>query len=299
MKKIILPAILILMASFKAGAQEAHPLFKLNSISAHFKLIDPGVQQISFEEINSLAKDPSSLTVLDLPGYYSGVYNFSIQSADGILFESPQGKTTGKNFFYSTRFDLYASFNIYNKKKSEYNKNREVRLGIFYQPFQYQQSNHIRTDTITQDSFLYHYAYYEAYTPLLGIQGSYLFGTNPDHWISAYAGVGFGFGISFHPQVAETYGTMNAKVFYDSLQTPVYPQYNFSVLANTQNVYAGKSSILLEAKIPVGIDFKISKALFIFIEGNAVISKQIYLSENVSYNNALHFDGALGVQMKF
>jgi hypothetical protein len=287
----------LLVAVHYTTAQTTQPFLKLNSIATDFKYINPGSQQLTFDEIKNLAKDPTALTELNLAGYHEGQYDFSIQSPNQIFFESPSGKIPTNSIVSSSRFDLFASFKMFSKKKGDYNKNRILRLGIFYQPYQYQQSNNVKTDTIATDTFLNHYAYYEAYTPLLGLDADYIFTTDADKWVSVYAGIGAAVGFSVHPQVAETYGTMKGIQYYDTIQDPYYPLYNFSVLSNTQNVYQGVSSMLLEAQIPVGINFRLAEILNIYFEATAVFADQFYLKGNSSFSNPINLQGAIGLQL--
>jgi len=173
---------------------------------------------------------------------------------------------------------LQASFNILNKSRGEYNKHFEFKVGLFYQPYQYQEANYVNTESITADSSIYHYVYYDSWTPVLGPECSFAYRTNPDKWYSAYGGVAIRFGGSLHPQVAETFGTMMSKTTTDTTAGVGYPVYHFTVLSSTQNIYKGKSSMFLEGGLPFGINFKLYKGVRLFLQGELIASKQFFIN---------------------
>ena len=278
-------------------AQEKLPGLQLKSVSAEFKLVSQDYSTLTFDQIRNLSKNPDSFTPIDLSTYHQGSYQFSIQVNDQFLFKSPEGPVNTQGIVTKTRYGVNASFSMLNHKTNEYRKNREITIGMFYQPWLYHQSQYVRTDTVITDSIHFNYAYYDEYSPMLGVEGAYLFITNPDKWISASAGVGLGIGTAIHPQASETFGVISGKVISDSAS--LYPRYNFNILSNTQNVFTGKSSVLLEAKIPLCVHFRIAGGLGLYLLGEVVASKHIYFQGAPSFSPHITFESAIGLKYRF
>jgi hypothetical protein len=271
-------SLLLALLATDLCAQINNPFFKLTAVSFGYNIRAEGDQSLSFQQLSELATDPSTFTSLDLTSYHQGKYQFQIVQNDAVVFQSPTGAVDDQKLITRSRFDLQASFNILNKTRSEYDKHFEFKVGIFYQPYQYQEANYVNTENISVDSSIYHYAYYDSWTPMLGPECAFVYRTNPDKWYSIYGGVVIRFGGSLHPQVAETFGTMMSKTTTDTTSGVGYPVYHFTVLSNTQNIYKGKSSLLLEGGIPFGINFKIYKGVRIFLQGELTASKQFFIN---------------------
>ncbi|MFI5135070.1 MAG: hypothetical protein ACHQD9_04390 [Chitinophagales bacterium] len=297
MKKFFLIPLFSLLSSTTISAQNNFPFLKLDAASFGISFIDPGNQSLSFEQISAFAKDASVFTPLDLSGYSQGKLQIKITENGNIVFESPTGPVDDQKLITSTRFDAQASFNIFQNSKNDYAKHEELRFGLFYQPYQFQQANYLKTEKITDDSVVYNYAYYDAWTPLAGIDGAFLLRTPTEKWISAYAGLGFSAGFSIHPQTSETHGVVTSKMTSDSSSGMEIPVYHFRILTNTQNIFPGKSSFLLEGKIPLGVNFRLYKELFVFAEGNLTISKQFFIGAP-SPNQGLSFAETVGVRVR-
>jgi hypothetical protein len=191
-----------------------------------------------------------------------------------------------------------ASFALLNHKTNEYRKKATLSFGLFYQPFYYHQLQFVRTDTIAIDSLILNYVYYDEWTPVLGVNGAYFFHTDPDKWISAYAGVGISIGVSVHPQITETYGAMSNKIVMDSVSGASYPNYIFTVLTNQQNTFAAKPSLLLEGKIPFGVNFRIFNPLDLFLQGEVIASKEIYLEDGPYFPPKIYPSLSVGLKLK-
>jgi hypothetical protein len=90
---------------------------------------------------------------------------------------------------------------------------------------------------------------------------------------------------------------MSGKVISDT--TISFPQYDFKVLSNTQNIFAGKPSVLLEAKIPFRLNFRIAGGLGLYLMGEVVASKQIYFQDAPSFSPHITFATAIGLKYRF
>ncbi|HYV95331.1 MAG TPA: hypothetical protein VE978_26395 [Chitinophagales bacterium] len=304
MKSILVAAVLII-ASLVIGRAQNPPspqgvlrTLKLESACAQLKFIAQDYTSLSFDEISQFAKNPSQFTTIDLSDYHPFIISFKITDNGEIVFQSPSGPVNDDRIRSFVRYNVSASFSMLNHKTNEYRNNRELQFGLFYQPWRYHQSPYARIDTITSDSLQFNYAYYDEWSPMLGVQGAYLFRTNPDKWINAYAGAGFGIGASVHPQIAETFGVIAVKNIFDTASTAI-PRNTFHLLSNTQNIFPAKPSILLEGRIPFGVDFKIIRGLNLFLEAEAVASKQIYLQNAPSFPVKISFAESVGLKLNF
>lgn len=285
------------LASVASQAQNSLPFLKLDAASFGINFIDPGDQSLTFEQISAFAKDASLFTPIDLSDYSEGKLQIKITENGDIVFQSPTGAVDDQKLITSMRFNVLGSFSIFQKSKNDYAKHEELRLGIFYQPYQFQQANYLKTEKISDDSIVYHYAYYDSWTPVAGIEGAFIFRTSPEKWISAYAGLGVNAGFSVHPRTAETFGVVTSKMTSDSSSGTEIPVYQFRILSDTQNVFSGKSSFLLEGKIPLGLNFRLYKELYVFAEGDISISKQFYLGAP-SLNQGWSFNEVAGLRIR-
>jgi len=293
--KIFLISILLALGAATVAAQNSIPFLKLKTVSPGFGLINPGDQSLNIDQLKQLAKDPSAFTLLDLTGYTQGAYRVKIVENGLVVFQSPNGKVDDNKLITQSRFELQASFDIRCNAKNNYAKHEELRFGLFYQPYQFQQSQYINIESVSEDSTAYHYAYYDAWTPILGINGDFIFRTNPDKWIFGYAGAGIAIGGSVHPQTAETFGTWTSKVTSDT--SAQFSTYRFSILSNMQNAFPGKSSFLLEGRIPIGVNARLFKGIYVFLQGNITASKQFFLGGS-SMNQGIYLGVTGGLRFR-
>ena len=278
--------------------QVAPRTFKLESISAELKFVSQDYTSLSFDQISQFAKDPSQFTPIDLSDYHAGVISFKIVENGEVVFQSPTGPVDDNSIWSSITYNVNASFSMLNHKTNEYRTDRELQFGLFYQPWRYHQSPYVRIDTITSDSVHFNYAYYDEWTPMIGVQAAYFFRTNPDKWISAYAGAGFAIAASVHPQIAETFGVIAAKEVFDTTASSTFSSETFYLLSNTQNIFPAKPSVLLEGKIPLRVNFRISGKLSLFFQEEVVASKQIYFQDAPSFDIKISFAESVGLKLK-
>ena len=297
MRKHFFILLLLICSNQILYAQLKNPFLKLHEVSFGFGLIEDGNESLSFDQISHLAQDPNSFTPLDLSNFHQGKYQFQIVDNGGIVFQSPTGTVDDQKMITHSRFDLSASFNIYNKAKGEYAKHLEMRIGLFYQPYEYQEANYVQTQQVTADSSVYQYAYYNAWTPVVGPDVAFLYRTDPEKWYIVYAGGQISLGISTNPQVSETFGMMTSKTTSDTSAGVAFPMYHFEMISNTQNIYRGKSSLLLEGRIPFGINLRAYKSFYIFVEGDLTASKQFFINDG-TLNQGIAVAGCAGLRVR-
>jgi hypothetical protein len=297
MRKYFLILFLLVFSVQLLQAQVKNSFLKWTAVSFGFGLLDAGNESLSSDQVSMLATDPMSFTPIDLSTYHQGKYQFEIIENGAVVFQAPTGAVDDQKTITHSRFDLFASFNIHRKMRDDYAKHFELRIGIFYQPYQYQEANYVQTEQITGDSSVYQYAYYDAWTPMPGVDGAFLFRTDPDKWFNLYAGLGIGFGASVNPKVAETFGTMTSKTTSDTSSGIAYPMYHFAVVSNTQNVFPGKTSVMLEGRLPIGVNLRLYKTIFVFLEGDLTASKQFFVHDG-TLNQGVAVAGCAGLRVR-
>ncbi|MEO5673096.1 MAG: hypothetical protein ABIQ74_00480 [Chitinophagales bacterium] len=297
MKTILTLLIFLSVTKLFAQAPQITSSLKLEAISIEFKLVSQDYfSSFSFDEVSKYASDPSLFTVIDLSAYHKGSFTLTVQTPD-LFYESPGGPVNTRRLLSNARYGLNASFKLLNHKTNEYRIHRELQLGLFYQPLRYHNSYYVRTDTLALDSFQYQYAYYDEWSPMIGIEGAHLFRINPGKWISAYAGAGISVAVSVHPQVAETFGSIQVIVVADSAMAITFPKHKYTDLSYDQNIFDAKPSMLVEAGIPFGVNINIAGGLYFYLEGEFIASKQIY-SGAPSFPATTSLTGAAGLRLR-
>jgi len=245
LKKVL---IAILCLPFLLSAQKSKK-FKVSSISIKFPVFGGSSTNSTLETMQNKSLSSNNLLFDD----YSNFTGFSLTSSDG----------------FGVGFSL--GLNAYNRKKSIYNKNVEVRVGLTYKKMNLdyasfsQESATLRSVILTPSSYIItdstysNSANFNEFSDELQITSMYLIKTNSKRRAGAYAGVAMRFGFAFKSEIKarkqeganiEIEGQVNG---YD------FNGYDYFTISNNTELIKSSKSIFANGTLLLGASLKLAK----------------------------------------
>ncbi len=209
------------------------------------------------------------------------------------------------NFTTRNQLTFEIGLNPYSKKLGDYNKKRELTIGIFYSGSNLEDrhgeyfastpgdtfsinSVKYQTDTVsrTRKSF-------EIRANVIGASVQYLFKTDPEKRVSLFTGVGIDAAYAITANIHESYQKDSAVLlsFYNSSAN--YDQFgsgNFLGSEETKTFTKAEPTIFASINMPFGINFRLCKKKEIwnqmnfFIKGNLGLETEIVVHKNTHIN---------------
>jgi hypothetical protein len=220
----------------------------------------------------------------------------------------------GNNTISRKQLNLSIGLNPYSKKLGDYNKKRELTIGLYYSGSDLINRKSTDYTSTIGDTFSFNSVIYQADTVariqksyiekanVIGASVQYLYKSDPEKRFSLFAGYGINAGYAITAQIHEGYAKDSALVlnFYNA--KPDYSGYYNGVFLGSEE---SKSSIKAQPTIfasvflPFGVNFRLSKNKEIWNQMNLFIKGTIGLETEFVVNSQTHYNPYMGYSMGF
>jgi hypothetical protein len=212
------------------------------------------------------------------------------------------------------QLNLEMGFNPYSKKLDDYNKQRELDIGLTYSGSNLKDKNSNKFTSTPGDTFSHNSALYQTDTikrthqiyheeaSVLGISAQYLYKTNPDKKISLFTGYGINVGYALTARIYKKYSSDSVLVV-----TP----YNIPANANDfsngaqlgseiqKTIGNAQPTFLTSVFVPIGLNFRLSKTKEIWNQMNLFAKADVGLEAEIAVSRRTHFLPYMGSSLGF
>ncbi len=232
------------------------------------------------------------------------------------------GKSVGNGGF-NTRNSiiLEMGLNPWSKKMGNYNKKRELTIGLFYSGSDLANRYSKEFLTTAGDTFSFNGVNYQTDTVariqksyvekanVLGVGVQYLFRSDPEKRISVFAGVGIDAAYALTARIRQTYTKDSALVLSisgaseDHVGDREFDNGKFLGNEETKTTVNAKTSMFASVYLPFGIDFKLCKKkdiwnqFSLFLKGNLGLETAIVVGSKTHFNP--YMGAAIGLKFDF
>jgi len=258
----------------------------------------------------------------------TGVNDFSLIGKDGRSFNGSPNDQNGLqpgnvkpmmdhrngNFASGRQLNFEIGFNPYSKKLGDYNKKREITLGLYYSGANLADRNSMKFSIVPGDTFSHNSTTYQNDTikrthksyreeaNIIGISFQSLYKTDPDKKLSLFTGYGINLGYAVTARIYKRTSKDSAVVVnYYNTQTN-YNEFNNGTLLGSEVLKTSsdaKPTILTSVFIPIGINFRICKTKEIWNQMNLFAQADFGLQAETVINRRAHFNPYVGYSMGF
>jgi hypothetical protein len=220
----------------------------------------------------------------------------------------------GSNLNSRKDISLEIGLNPYSKKLGDYNKKRELTVGLYYSGFDFANKNSVDFtstpgDTFSNNALLYQtdtitriQRSYREEANVLGVSVQYLYKTDPEKRISLFTGYGIKAGYAITARIHEGYTKDSALVVNFAGTVPDNSGFdNGLILASDQQKYSknAHSTILTSVFIPFGIDLRLCKNKDIWNQMNLFMKGSVGLESDIVVNGKTKFLPYAGCSLGF
>jgi hypothetical protein len=227
----------------------------------------------------------------------------------GFMMGNKGGGITSRKYL-----TLEIGLNPYSKKLGDYNKKRELSVGLYYSGSDLADKNSIEFASTAGDTFSYNSVMYQADTisrtqrtylekaNVLGASIQYLYKTDPEKRISLFTGYGINAAYAITARIHESYTKDSAVVvnFYGSKPNLDGIDNGTFLGSDEQKVsYKAKPTLFASVFIPFGINFRLCQKKEIWNQMNIFIKGSVGLETEIVVNSKTHFNPYMGCSMGF
>ncbi len=204
--------------------------------------------------------------------------------------------------------------NPYSKKLGDYNKKRELVIGLFYSGSDLVNRNTTKFAYTPGDTFSFNSVAYQTDTVsrmhhinrveanVLGINVKYLFKTDPEKRFSLFTGVGISAAYAITARVFESYTKDSAVVLGLYGAEPNYNEFDKGTFLGSNEIVSherAKPTIFANVFMPFGINFRLCKNKEVLNQMNLFIEGTLGLQTQIVVNGETHFDPYMGCALGF
>jgi hypothetical protein len=307
--KLLLPAVLlfgIFLSTY--GQDEKQDRWKVTSVGINSGFAGTGTANTMEDYINLSKAVKNPKLFIDPSKYRFSRYNFA--------------------FGGDVSLRVYLGLTPYDKKKGNYNPNRELRFSFgtgsgSRRSFNYYQYDHVTVDTfqsvngnntvLADSSMLDRYLYQEFFNEVsLGV--SYLFKTPFERRFQFHAGGALEYAYAYRTYVRVEHRFEESLIYYEPGNPPDYDEpeefleddkEGINVTRSSQNTNMKGSTHFVRASVPLGVNFRIARKeqsffnnVYLWFEMNPGVEVQL-VSNDKAYVNPYYGMALLGVTYRW
>jgi hypothetical protein len=235
--------------------------------------------------------------------------NFNNSGGMGPWNRQKNGGTHSRDYLY-----LEMGLQPYSKKSGDYNKKRELVIGIYYSGSDLLNKTSEDFSTLATDTFSYHSGLFQTDTIMrtrhtyreqanvLGVNVKYLYKTDPERRFSLFTGYGLGAGFTLDARSHETLSTDRAALvsFYNA--EDLYKRFDEGVLLSSERQEVHKDNdktIFASVYVPFGVNLRLCKKKDIWNQMNLFMRGDLGLEANIQLRHDVRFDPYMGCNIGF